>query len=101
MKKKCCTRCKEVKPYSEFYKDMARPDNLNSRCKICVKIAFACPSPKLKDLTPQQLCEAGICPGCKKKRLTPRPWRRPDDDIAYICSWCEIDFDKNGKAIGE
>jgi len=32
---KICTRCKEIKPKSEFYKDKRRPDGLTCHCSAC------------------------------------------------------------------
>ena len=34
---KKCSKCERVKPMSEFYKDVARRDGLQSYCKICEK----------------------------------------------------------------
>lgn len=36
MQTKACTKCKEVKPVSEFYKRKDAKDGLNSQCKKCV-----------------------------------------------------------------
>jgi len=33
-----CSRCKESKPYSDFYFDGSRRYNLSSKCKHCVKV---------------------------------------------------------------
>ena len=33
--KKICSRCKEAKPLSEFYKDRAQSDGFRCRCKEC------------------------------------------------------------------
>ena len=37
METKQCTKCKEVKPVSEFYKDKAKKDGLRPQCKECKK----------------------------------------------------------------
>ncbi len=37
MKTKTCTKCKETKPASSFYKNKAKPDGLHWICKECVK----------------------------------------------------------------
>ena len=34
---KPCTRCGEVKPFSEFHKDAAQPDGLRYWCKECIR----------------------------------------------------------------
>ena len=36
-KTKKCSRCKAVKPLTEFYKDKSRKDGLQPRCKPCSK----------------------------------------------------------------
>ena len=41
MNEKQCTRCKVVKPCSEFYKDKKHRDGLSSWCKLCVRVAAA------------------------------------------------------------
>lgn len=35
---KRCSKCKKIKPLSEFYKDRSKKDGLQHRCKICLKI---------------------------------------------------------------
>lgn len=40
---KCCTKCKETKPRSEFYRDYQRADKLNYKCKVCVRLYMAEP----------------------------------------------------------
>lgn len=37
MNEKECTKCKAIKPYSEFYSDNSKLDGLRSYCKECVK----------------------------------------------------------------
>jgi len=37
MNEKQCTKCKEVKPLSEFYKHKAGKDGLTSYCKSCIR----------------------------------------------------------------
>lgn len=37
MCEKTCSRCRETKPTSEFYKDKGCKDGFGSRCKTCVK----------------------------------------------------------------
>lgn len=39
MDTKLCSKCKEVKPITEFWKRKKSPDGLNYQCKICVKEA--------------------------------------------------------------
>lgn len=39
MDEKQCSRCKLVKPYSEFHKSKERKDGLQHKCKECNKIA--------------------------------------------------------------
>tara|TARA_R110002167_G_scaffold71719_2_gene202249 strand:- start:34 stop:438 length:405 start_codon:yes stop_codon:yes gene_type:complete len=34
---KKCSKCKEEKEFSEFYKDKRSPDNLGYTCKVCSK----------------------------------------------------------------
>lgn len=34
---KRCSKCKEKKPFSEFYKDKSQKCGLNNRCKVCVR----------------------------------------------------------------
>jgi len=36
---KTCTKCKEPKPKTAYYKNRSRKDGLNSRCKICEEVA--------------------------------------------------------------
>ena len=36
MEKKKCSKCGEIKEYSEFYKDSKGKDNLSSQCKSCI-----------------------------------------------------------------
>ena len=33
---KTCTKCRESKPRSEFYKETAKSDGLKSQCKVCI-----------------------------------------------------------------
>lgn len=35
---KTCARCKELKPFSEFYKRTVSPDGVDCRCKECRKL---------------------------------------------------------------
>ena len=37
MEVKQCTKCKEVKAVSEYYKDVKKKDGLNIYCKCCQK----------------------------------------------------------------
>jgi len=37
---KRCTKCKQIKPLSEFYKSRRNPDGLHSWCKSCVNAAL-------------------------------------------------------------
>lgn len=32
---KQCTRCKQVKPLSEYYNNLTKKDGRNSICKVC------------------------------------------------------------------
>jgi len=41
METKRCSKCKEVKPVSEFYKDRSRPDGYMYSCKACRKVRYA------------------------------------------------------------
>jgi len=98
MNKKRCSKCKELLPHSKFYKNDTHKDGCGSFCKQCTKInaaisktkrkTLSC-NPKYRDLTPQQLCEAGICPECKRPNLIENP-------TGFICGWCRTEYDKNG-----
>lgn len=35
MSTKSCTKCREIKPYSDFYKDHRNPNLLRPKCKPC------------------------------------------------------------------
>ena len=35
MNKKRCSKCKQIKPFTEFYKAKSNPDGHNSWCKLC------------------------------------------------------------------
>lgn len=35
---KKCSKCKQVKKYNKFYKNNAKKDGLQTKCKICTKI---------------------------------------------------------------
>ena len=35
---KCCSKCKQVKPISEFYKNKAKKDGYQCSCKICKEV---------------------------------------------------------------
>jgi len=35
---KCCNKCKETKPYTEFYKDSNKKDGVATYCKVCKDI---------------------------------------------------------------
>lgn len=36
---KCCTKCKQTKPISDFPKDVSRKDGLQAKCRICCSLA--------------------------------------------------------------
>jgi len=110
MNEKMCTRCKVVKLHSEFYADKKHKDGLASACKTCVKTGamqskinkiLAKNSMSTESLEAQEnlnrkkLCEAGICPDCKRLNIIPDPL------MGYICGWCTKEYDKNGALIGE
>lgn len=109
MKEKQCTKCKLFKPLNEFYVQKRKKDNLSSWCKQCVRSAVVKIQKKekarrkaarQKDLTPKQLCEAYICPACKRKTMIPRRYLNP---IEYWCgdNRCGAEYDKDGNVIGE
>ena len=37
---KTCTKCGEVKPFSEFNKNKSKPDGLGSECRACAAVSF-------------------------------------------------------------
>jgi len=46
---KICTKCKEEKPITEFYKDSRSKDMLQLRCKVCCKSIYRDTKDRMKD----------------------------------------------------
>jgi len=86
METKKCTKCKQVKPVSDFHKDKGKKDGLSWHCKLCAKA-------KVKEW--QQNNRERVNNGQNKRRNA-----NPEKHRAYKRKWNKSHLDSVKKTVG-
>ena len=86
MELQTCNKCSIAKPYSDYYKDMRRTNNIQSTCKVCML-----KEKKERKEHRQMLIDSGLRPEINKRYR----------DMEYVCEGCgeslkRIEFDSYG-----
>ena len=86
MELQTCNKCSIAKPYSDYYKDMRRTNNIQSTCKVCMLKE----KKERKELR-QKLIDSGLRPQIDKRYR----------NIEYVCEGCgeslkRTEFDSYG-----
>lgn len=90
MSRKICIKCGKRKNKKSFSKHIRNKDNLDSRCKICIKKEAKIRKKLHKNAPDKPYC----CPICYKSPdqfITPNKWHLDhDNDLKYMRGWlCE------------
>lgn len=95
---KVCSKCKEEKSKSEFYKHTSRRDGLQSRCKACSDVANAKirHANKLKNASGVDATGAKVCATCKEEKPKCEFGKNTAtrDGLRYSCKTCTNDANK-------
>ncbi len=94
---KICSECNEEKPLSDFPKHIGMADNLDTRCKPCMKSQskYRKELEKIVPVKPLTVCECCGRPFEETKKGSPRlDHDHSYEDVklnafrGYICDWC-------------
>lgn len=90
---KVCTKCKEEKPRSEFYKRAELRDGLKSQCKECVSFATKkrALANKLKNASGVDVTGVKACSACKEKKPKSEfnKCASTHDGLKFRCKECD------------
>ena len=100
MNEKRCSRCKEIKPVSEFGKDRRNKDGLLIYCKSCKRKINASQADYRKEYMKQYLVTYQKSPERREhERLYSREYRKlhPDKNASYSANYRAITKSNGGK----